>query len=170
MADKPSLALPRSESQQELAQQWRNLARMATVVAVLTSPAIFLWLRKFEGWSIGWSIFATFVAVAAFRGFIDIVLRRMIPWPSLFGTDDPRLREEDVSRRQFISGAGLTAAGAAVGLSFYFSRDPIPRPERSPVRTFQPDSLVPPIIGPRPGLGTIDCSATAQENTADVMT
>ena len=76
MADKPSLALPRSESQQELAQQWRHLARMATVVAVLTSPAIFLWLRKFEGRSIGWSIFATFVAVAAFRGFIDIVLRR----------------------------------------------------------------------------------------------
>ncbi len=67
MADKPSLALPRSESQRELAQQWRLLARTATLVAVLTSPAIFLWLRKFEGWSIGWSIFATFVAVAAFR-------------------------------------------------------------------------------------------------------
>src|SRR5438132_1337137 len=100
MADKPSLALPRSESQQELAQQWRHLARMATLVAILTSPAIFLWLRKFEGWSIGWSIFATFVAVAAFRGFIDIVLRRMIPWPSLFGTDDPRLREEDVVNRR----------------------------------------------------------------------
>ena len=57
MADKPSLALPRSESQGELARQWRLLARMATLVAILTSPAIFLWLRKFEGWSIGWSIF-----------------------------------------------------------------------------------------------------------------
>ncbi len=100
MADKPALALPRSESQQELARQWRLLARMATLVAILTSPAIFLWLQKFEGWSIGWSIFATFVAVAAFRGFIDIVLRRMIPWPSLFGTDDPRLREEDVVNRR----------------------------------------------------------------------
>src|SRR5437588_918227 len=100
MAKKPALALPKREPQQELARQWRQLARLATLVAILTSPAIFLWLRKFEGWSIGWSIFATFVAVAAFRGFIDIVLRRMIPWPSLFGTDDPRLREEDVVNRR----------------------------------------------------------------------
>ena len=35
MADKPSLALPRSESQGELARQWRLLARMATLVGLL---------------------------------------------------------------------------------------------------------------------------------------
>src|SRR6478752_7574378 len=38
--------------------------------------------------------------IATFRGFVDLVLRRVIPWPSLFGTDDPRLREEDVVNRR----------------------------------------------------------------------
>ena len=44
----------------------------------------------------GWSI----TTVAAFRGLIDLVLRRFIPWPSLFGTDDSRLKEEDVVNRR----------------------------------------------------------------------
>src|SRR5262249_45164055 len=31
---------------------------------------------------------------------IDLVLRRFIPWPSLFGTEDARLKEEDVVNRR----------------------------------------------------------------------
>ena len=76
------------------------LARAATFVAILTSPAVFLYLHKQQGWGIGWSIVLAIVAIAAFRGFVDLVLRRVIPWPSLFGTDDPRLREEDVVNRR----------------------------------------------------------------------
>jgi len=100
MTDPRSLALPAQEESTLLAQQWRSLARAATFVAILTSPAAFVWFHKHQGWSIGWSILATIITVAAFRGLIDLVLRRFIPWPSLFGTDDSRLKEEDVVNRR----------------------------------------------------------------------
>jgi cell division protease FtsH len=100
MTEPRSLALPASEESTLLAQQWRLLSRAATFVAILTSPAVFLYLHKEKGWPIGWSIVLSIIAIATFRGFVDLVLRRVIPWPSLFGTDDPRLREEDVVNRR----------------------------------------------------------------------
>ncbi len=100
MTEPRSLALPAQEESILLAQQWRTLARTATFVAILTSPAAFLWFHKHQGLSIGWSLAATIASVAAFRGFIDLVLRRFIPWPSLFGTDDTRLQDEDVVNRR----------------------------------------------------------------------
>src|SRR6188472_795895 len=100
MTEPRSLALPGHEQSTLLAQQWRVLGRAATFVAVLTSPAVFLYLHKQQGWGVGWSIVLSILAIAAFRGFVDLILRRVIPWPSLFGTDDPRLREEDVVNRR----------------------------------------------------------------------
>jgi hypothetical protein len=49
------------------------------------------------------------VAVIAFRGLVDVVFRRFIPWPSLFGTDETRLREDDVLARR----AGVFRDGSA---------------------------------------------------------
>src|SRR6184192_1542973 len=89
-----------AEEQQELSAQWRMLRRVATGVAVLTSPAVFIWLEKHQGWSIGWSLLATLVALAAFRGLLDLLFHRFIQWPSLFGIDNPRAREEDVVARR----------------------------------------------------------------------
>src|SRR6266511_1263480 len=100
MSDPRSLALPSQEESTLLAQQWRWLTRAATFVAILTSPAAFVWFHKHQQWGVGWSIVATIVTVAAFRGLVDLVLRRFIPWPSLFGTDDTRLKEEDVVNRR----------------------------------------------------------------------
>jgi ATP-dependent Zn protease len=100
MTEPRSLALPAQEESVELARQWRMLARAATFVAILTSPAAFVWFHKHLGWSFGWSFVATIGTIAAFRGFIDLVLRRFIPWPSLFGTEDRRLQEEDVVNRR----------------------------------------------------------------------
>ena len=60
----------------------------------LTSPAAFVYLHKQQGWSIGWSIAGAIFLVAAFRGFIDLILRRFLPWPSLFGT-----RTHDFAKR-----------------------------------------------------------------------
>jgi ATP-dependent Zn protease len=90
----------RTEEAQLLASQWRRLTRSATVVAVLTSPAMFFWLYEVQGWSLLWSLVGTFFAVIAFRGVIDLVFRRAIPWPSLFGSDSRQLREEDVVNRR----------------------------------------------------------------------
>jgi cell division protease FtsH len=90
----------RSEESNVLAAQWRRLTRSATLVAVLTSPAVFFWLREVEEWSLRWSLIATFGFVIAFRGGIDLLFRRAIPWPSLFGSDSQQLREEDVVSRR----------------------------------------------------------------------
>ena len=83
-----------------LADQWRRLRRAATVVAVLTSPVAFLWFHQVQDWSIGWSLVGVFFTVIAFRGLIDLVFKRAIPWPSLFGSDSQQLREEDVVNRR----------------------------------------------------------------------
>ncbi|MDQ3821682.1 MAG: AAA family ATPase [Actinomycetota bacterium] len=90
----------RTEEARVLADQWRRLTRSATAVAVLTSPATFFWLREAQGWSLLWSLVGTFFTVIAFRGAIDLVFRRAIPWPSLFGADSQQLREEDVVNRR----------------------------------------------------------------------
>jgi ATP-dependent Zn protease len=83
-----------------LAAQLRKLTRVATAVAVLTSPATYFWFHHQVGFGVGKSLLVTVVTVIAFRGLVDLVVRRMIPWPSLFGTEDARLREEDIVNRR----------------------------------------------------------------------
>jgi hypothetical protein len=89
-----------SEESVVLASQLRRLARVATFVAVLTSPAAYFFFHKEEGFGPGKAILCTLLVVIGFRGLVDLVIRRLIPWPSLFGTEDARLREEDVVNRR----------------------------------------------------------------------
>jgi ATP-dependent Zn protease len=89
-----------SEESFALATQLRKLSRVATVVALLTSPATYFWFHHQVGLSVPKSILVTAVCVIAFRGVVDLVIRRLIPWPSLFGTEDARLREEDIVNRR----------------------------------------------------------------------
>jgi ATP-dependent Zn protease len=96
--DSPSLT--NSEPPAALGDQWRALRRAATVVAVLASPAVYLWLHDHEGVATGWSIAITIFAVIAMRGAMDLIFRRFIPWPTLFGAQDARLAEEDVLNRR----------------------------------------------------------------------
>jgi ATP-dependent Zn protease len=83
-----------------LSDQWRALTRAATGVAVLTSPAAFVWFHNHEGLRLRYALLLTLLEVAAFRGLVDVVFRRFIEWPSLFGTDSPELRAEDVVARR----------------------------------------------------------------------
>jgi ATP-dependent Zn protease len=89
-----------SEESVALARQLRRFARVATLVAVLTSPGAYFWFRHNAGFSAGKSLLLTILCVGAFRGLVDLLTRRLIPWPSLFGTEDARLREEDVVNRR----------------------------------------------------------------------
>jgi len=89
-----------SELSGELAVQWRRLTRAATFVALLTAPAVVLWLNQTEGWSWFWSIVAGLFLVVVFRGLSDLVFHRVIPRPSLFGLESAQLREEDVVARR----------------------------------------------------------------------
>jgi ATP-dependent Zn protease len=99
-ADRVAGGVYSAEQQRELSDQWRALRRLATGVAILTSPAVFIWLHKEQGWPVGWALLLTIVAVAAFRGVLDLIFHRVIKWPSLFGIDSPQLREEDVVARR----------------------------------------------------------------------
>ena len=129
MTDPRPLALPDQQQSTELARQW-------TFVAILTSPAAFVYLHKHHGWSLGWSIAGAIFLVAAFRGFIDLVLRRFLPWPSLFGTEDARLREEDVINRRRASFWGfawrLVRLFLILVLVVTLYRSPAPQEERVP--------------------------------------
>ena len=96
----PIAALPQGEVSRQLADQWRRLTRAATFVALLTSPAVFVWFHEQNGYGIWKSLLLTFVLIITFRGLVDIGTRRAIPWPSLFGSDSRKLREEDVVNRR----------------------------------------------------------------------
>jgi cell division protease FtsH len=99
-ADTALGGMPASETSQELAFSWRRLTRAATIVALLTSPALYIWFTQQNGWDWWVALLATVGVVVAFRGFSDLLFRRMIPWPSLFGLESPKLREEDVVARR----------------------------------------------------------------------
>ncbi len=94
------LAAEREAERQALGTQWRSLTRAATGVAILTSPAAFVWFHVHEGLALRYALLLTAIEVAAFRGLVDVIFRRFIEWPSLFGTDNPELRAEDVVARR----------------------------------------------------------------------
>jgi ATP-dependent Zn protease len=82
-----------------LAREWRRLARAATVVALLTSPALFVALHV-GGWSVLASLIGAIVGVMAFRGLIDVIAHRLIPRPSLYGAGKEELLDDATSRRR----------------------------------------------------------------------
>jgi ATP-dependent Zn protease len=92
--------LQETELATELASQWRRLTRAATVVALITAPALVVWFNQSQGWAWYWSILAALLVVVCFRGAFDLIFHRFIPRPSLFGLESQQLREEDVVARR----------------------------------------------------------------------
>ncbi|MBM3678332.1 MAG: AAA family ATPase [Actinobacteria bacterium] len=88
------------EANRELAHGWKRLTRAATIVAVLMSPAVFVWLKQEVGWNWWESLLGTAGLVVALRGFSDLLFHRLLPRPSLFGLETPQLREQDVVSRR----------------------------------------------------------------------
>jgi ATP-dependent Zn protease len=88
------------EAARELASSWRRLTRAATFVALLTSPALILFFIRQDHWPVWKAIVVTAALVIVFRGIVDIVFRRLIPWPSLFGLESQVHREQDVLARR----------------------------------------------------------------------
>jgi cell division protease FtsH len=95
----PSLR-PVSQQAASLAYEWRRLGRAATVVAVLTSPALFFVFYVGNDWSLLVSLIVTFFAVIGFRGLVDVLAHRLIPTPNLYGAGRELLAEDVISRRR----------------------------------------------------------------------
>jgi ATP-dependent Zn protease len=89
-----------SESARELASGWRRLTRAATFVALLTSPALVAFFMRQDHWPLWKALLVTLLIVVAFRGLVDLLFRRFIAWPSLFGLESQQHREEDVLARR----------------------------------------------------------------------
>jgi ATP-dependent Zn protease len=89
-----------SDAARELAASWRRLTRAATFVAVLTSPALVAFFMRQDNWPLWKALVVTLLIVIAFRGLVDLLFRRLIPWPSLFGLESQQHREEDVLGRR----------------------------------------------------------------------
>src|SRR5947209_9632407 len=84
----PRMAGRINEHASALAHEWRRLTRVATAVALLTSPAFFLILYESDHLGLALSLVITVAAVVAFRGLIEVVVRKLIPWPSLYGAEE----------------------------------------------------------------------------------
>ncbi len=100
MSAAPVVGTLSTEESRDLSNQWRALRRAATAVALISSPALFVWLYKMQELAFGWALVLTILSVAAFRGLLDLIFHRFIEWPSLFGVDSAKLREEDVVARR----------------------------------------------------------------------
>ena len=94
------VTVPGTAAVPPLSEQWRSLTRIATLVALLTSPAAFVWFSAHEGLRLRYALLLTVIEVAAFRGLVDVVFRRFIASPSLFGEERDELRREDVVMRR----------------------------------------------------------------------
>jgi ATP-dependent Zn protease len=82
-----------------LAREWRMLGRAATVVALLTSPALFLLLYLTYDWALIWALFGTLAGIVIFRGGVDVLAHKIIPAPALYGAED-ELKEQDIMSRR----------------------------------------------------------------------
>jgi ATP-dependent Zn protease len=96
----PGLSSSINEHASALAHEWRRLTRAATAVAILTAPAFFLILFDEDHWSLAASIIVTALAVVVFRGLVEVIARKLIPWPSLYGADESLKKDDLVARRR----------------------------------------------------------------------
>jgi cell division protease FtsH len=83
-----------------VAGEWRRVRRAATAVALFTSPLFFVVLYDQLKLPVGWALLATVGGVIAFRGLVDVLTRKLLPWPSMYGVDRTVAEEDVVARRR----------------------------------------------------------------------
>ncbi|MBV9355507.1 MAG: AAA family ATPase, partial [Chloroflexi bacterium] len=92
---------PINEHASALAHEWRRLTRAATAVALITAPAFFLVLYDTNHLSVFWALIVTVIAVVTFRGLVEVVTRKLIPSPSLYGAEQSLKDDDIVARRRY---------------------------------------------------------------------
>src|SRR2546423_5521077 len=97
----PRMRGPINEHASALALEWRRLTRAATAVALLTAPAFFLVLFNTNHLSVVAALIVTVLAVLIFRGLVEVVARKLIPSPSLYGAEEGLKDEDIIARRRY---------------------------------------------------------------------
>lgn len=77
----------------------RSISNFATLIAAITAPLLAAVL-VYQGVPIGWAAGFALASVILTRGLTDVLLKRMVEQPDLFGVDDPELRAEDALRKR----------------------------------------------------------------------
>jgi ATP-dependent Zn protease len=90
-----------NEHASALAHEWRRLTRAATAVALLTAPAFFVILYDSNHLGLIPALIITVIAVVMFRGLVEVVTRKFIPSPSLYGADASLRQDDLVARRRY---------------------------------------------------------------------
>ena len=83
-----------------LAREWKRLGRLATAVALLTSPILFALLVTSLDWAWYSCVLAALAAVVIFRGLVDVLAHRLIPAPTIYGAESELARDDVISRRR----------------------------------------------------------------------
>src|SRR5215218_5678111 len=83
-----------------LAREWRMLGRVATVVALMTAPALFALLYFAYDWSLMWAVIGMLAGIVIFRGAVDVLAHKLIPSPAIYGSESELKAEDVVSRRR----------------------------------------------------------------------
>ena len=131
-----------------LAQEWRRLTRVATGVALLTSPAFFMVLYESDHLGLPLSILITIAAVVLFRGLIEVVVRKMIPGPAC--TAPRRGSSRTISWLAAATGTGVPVPAAPGPDRLHL---PAAAPVPGAVRVRRSERVVlQPVPGPAPDL------------------
>jgi len=83
-----------------LAREWRMLGRVASVVALMTAPALFALLYFAYDWSLLWGLIGTLAGIVIFRGAVDVLAHKLIPAPAIYGSESELKAQDVVSRRR----------------------------------------------------------------------
>ena len=83
-----------------LAREWRVLGRVATVVSLMTAPALFAFLYFAYEWPLVWALVGTVAGIVIFRGAIDVIAHKLIPSPAIYGAESELKDEDVISRRR----------------------------------------------------------------------
>src|ERR1700757_3679303 len=100
MAAVTSASYSRSQARGQLASEWRVLGIAAGIVAVITAPAAFAVLHVHDRLSVLGSLALTVLGVILTRAIVELVLRRLIPTPTVEGNDPESLAEDALVRRR----------------------------------------------------------------------
>mgnify|MGYP000991023768 CR=1 FL=1 len=83
----------------DLRRAWRALSWAMLAVAILTAPALFVWQTS-QGRDPVRAVIVTVLAVAATRGVMEVIARRFLPHPTLFGEESEAARTRDAMARR----------------------------------------------------------------------